>query len=147
MSMFRIGQSRLTEWHLKVRGDEIGKPRVERVHLVERGSYRGFGALPLGPIRHVAQSTPAAYDRIVDFATGDKIDLHTIDAITGGADDAFSFVGSNAFSNHAGELRVVNIGGNNWTVQGDVNGDGVADFQLLLPTSDAHTIVSGDFTL
>jgi hypothetical protein len=41
----------------------------------------------------------------------------------------------------------VNTGGNAWLIQGDVNGDGVADFQLTLTTSDAHAIIAGDFTL
>jgi Ca2+-binding RTX toxin-like protein len=95
----------------------------------------------------VSQSTPASADNILDFTSGDKIDLHAIDAIAGGADDAFSFVGNAAFSNHAGELRAVNTGGSNWLIQGDTNGDGVADFQLTLTTSDAHTILTGDFTL
>ena len=95
----------------------------------------------------VSQSTAAAADNILDFTSGDKIDLNAIDAIAGGANDPFSFVGAAAFSNHAGELRAVNTGGNNWLIQGDVNGDGVADFQLNLTTGDAHAITAGDFTL
>jgi hypothetical protein len=81
----------------------------------------------------VSQSTPAAADNILDFTSGDKIDLHAIDAITGGADDAFSFVGNAAFSNHAGELRAVNTSGSNWLIQGDTNGDGRG-----LPTHPHH---------
>jgi Ca2+-binding RTX toxin-like protein len=95
----------------------------------------------------VSQSTPAAGDTILDFAAGDRIDVSGIDAINGGANDAFTFLGGAAFTNHAGELRAVNTGGNNWLVQGDTNGDGVADFQLSFVNSDAHPITSADFTL
>ena len=55
-------------------------------------------------------------DTITDFATGDKIDLSGIDAVAGGANDLFTYIGGSAFSHHAGELQVVNTGFNNWTV-------------------------------
>ncbi len=71
----------------------------------------------------------AQTDVIVDFTRGrDRIDLSAIDAIAGTtADDAFSFIGSSAFSNVAGQLRFA--GG---FLTGDVNGDGVADFTIQL---------------
>ena len=70
-------------------------------------------------------------DRITDFssAQGDLIDLSAIDAITGGANNAFTFIGGAAFSNVAGQLRVFTQSGNTFVV-GDTNGDGVADFQI-----------------
>jgi len=68
-------------------------------------------------------------DRITDMTHTDRIDLTQIDAITGGADDAFSFIGGSAFSNVAGQLRSYSSGGN-FFVAGDVNGDGVADFTI-----------------
>ena len=69
-------------------------------------------------------------DRIVDFKRGDdKIDLSAIDAVSGGADNAFSFIGSSAFSGAAGQLRSYSQSGNNF-VAGDVNGDGLADFTI-----------------
>jgi serralysin len=79
-------------------------------------------------------------DRIFDFAKGqDKVNLAAIDAVTGGADNAFSFIGAGAFGHVAGQLRSYSSGGNNW-VAGDVNGDGVADFTIqtnvLLASSD-----------
>ncbi|MFM5949236.1 MAG: beta strand repeat-containing protein [Novosphingobium sp.] len=89
-----------------------------------------FGAL--------ADSTPAARDIIADFqgagvAGGDVIDLSGIDAITGGRDNAFSFIGSAAFHRIAGELRIDSTTTPGYTiVQGDTNGDGVADFSLAL---------------
>jgi Ca2+-binding RTX toxin-like protein len=95
----------------------------------------------------VAQSTAANSDTITDFAAGDKIDVSGIDAIAGGGNDAFSFLGSGAFTHTAGELRVENQGGSTYLVQGDTDGDGIADFQLTFIASDAHPITSADFTL
>lgn len=85
-------------------------------------------------------------DRIVDFSTaqGDRIDLTAIDAITGGGDNAFSFIGSAAFSNVAGQLRTEVIFGNTY-VMGDVNGDGVADFFIKL--DGTVPLGAGDFML
>jgi len=71
-------------------------------------------------------------DRINDFARGaDKIDLRAIDAVAGGTDNAFTFIGDGAFTNHAGELRTYVQGGANF-LAGDVNGDGKADFLVNL---------------
>ena len=95
----------------------------------------------------VTQSTSAGRDGIQDFATGDKMDLSAIDAINGGGDDAFSFIGSGAFTNHAGELRAVTTGGGIWTVSGDTDGNGVADFEVVVVVTDAHPLTSADFTL
>ncbi len=52
--------------------------------------------------------TGANADRITDFsrAQGDRIDLSAIDANTGAAgNQAFTFIGSGAFTHHAGQLR------------------------------------------
>jgi len=95
----------------------------------------------------VVQSTAAASDTISGFASGDRIDLSGIDAIAGGGDDAFTFLGASAFTNHAGELRIENTGGNNWLVMADTDGNGVADFQLTFTAADAHPITTADFTL
>ena len=86
-------------------------------------------------------------DTITDFATGDRIDLSHIDAIIGGSDDAFSFIGSAAFSHHSGELRAVNNTGNNWLVSADIDGNGTSDFQIVVTVGDAHAITSADFVL
>lgn len=67
-------------------------------------------------------------DTITDFKRGnDRIDLAGLDAVTGGARDAFSWIGSGAFSGTAGQLRSYSEG-RNYFVAGDVNGDGIADF-------------------
>ena len=82
-------------------------------------------------------------DVITDFRRGqDKIDLSGLDAVDGGGDDAFTWVGSSAFSNTAGELRSYSQGGDHF-LAGDVDGDGVADF--LIETNQA--IISSDDVL
>lgn len=73
-------------------------------------------------------------DHIRDFSTveGDRIDLRTIDAnatLPGNQD--FSFIGNQALTKHAGELHTVSAGGAT-IVEGDVDGDGHADFQIVL---------------
>lgn len=77
---------------------------------------------------------------------GDKIDLSAMDAIFGNAgDDAFRFIGSAGFTRKAGELRAVSNWGT-WTVSGDTNGDGVADFVLNVRNS-ATNLIASDFAL
>ena len=84
-------------------------------------------------------------DIIYDFASGDKIDLRAIDANIGTArDDAFTFIGTSAFSGTAGELRATLYAGR-WEIAGDVNGDGVGDFLLLANKTGAF--VNADFVL
>jgi serralysin len=88
-------------------------------------------------------------DRINDFVHGgaqaDKIDLRDIDADTHhGGNQAFHFIGSQAFSSHGsthvyGELRYANH-----TLQGDVNGNGSADFEIHV---NRATLFKGDFLL
>lgn len=78
-----------------------------------------------------ADSNPAMRDLIVDFMVGsDRIDLSAIDAIPGGGDSAFHFIGNAAFG-AAGDLRVYTAG-TNTVVAGEVNGDGRADFMVVL---------------
>jgi serralysin len=85
-------------------------------------------------------------DRITDFATGDKIDLHLIDAdTTAASDQAFHFIGTSAFTvGDEGALRYTSGGGVTW-IEGDANGDGAADFAIYL-TGD-HAMVQADFVL
>jgi Ca2+-binding RTX toxin-like protein len=90
-------------------------------------------------------STAGSMDTILDFASGDKIDLAGVDANTAdGTDQAFSFVGTNAFTGTAGELRYEQTGGNTY-VYGDTDGDGAADLAIMLLGS--HALVGTDFTL
>ena len=85
-------------------------------------------------------------DRIYEFWSGiDQIDLSAIDAnvnVTG--DQAFSFIGTNAFSGVAGQLRYGWVGYFN-VVQADLNGDSVADFELRM--SGSLDITASDFML
>jgi Ca2+-binding RTX toxin-like protein len=72
-------------------------------------------------------------DVIKDFLVGaDQIDLTAIDANTGLAgDQAFDFIGSDAFTGTAGELQA-KPWGIHTMVSGDVDGNGLANFQILV---------------
>jgi Ca2+-binding RTX toxin-like protein len=90
-----------------------------------------------------------AMDVIADFsrAEGDIVRLHSIDAnITNalGTNDAFRFIGEQAFSKRAGELKVDYRNGDAF-ISGDVNGDGVADF--LIRMVGAKNLSAADFIL
>jgi len=85
-------------------------------------------------------------DRITDFTHGiDIIDLAPIDADCGTAgNQAFCFIGGNAFSGQAGELRVFTDAGHT-DISGDVNGDGHGDFSINL--NGIVTVGAGDLLL
>lgn len=94
-------------------------------------------------------STPTSggIDSLKDFsrAEGDRIHLHSIDANTAVAgDQAFLFIGTSSFHRVAGELRY-GVSGADSIVQGDVNGDGVADFSIRVV--GVGTLTAADFTL
>jgi Ca2+-binding RTX toxin-like protein len=91
-------------------------------------------------------SVRANADHILDFshAQGDLIDLHSIDAVFGTAgNQAFNFIGTAAFG-AAGDLRYEQQGGITY-VEGDTNGDGIADFSIAL--DGTITLSTGDFVL
>ncbi|MCE3290967.1 MAG: hypothetical protein K0R83_2979 [Caulobacter sp.] len=71
-------------------------------------------------------------DQIYDFSTaeGDLINLSQVDAIAGGSDDAFSYVGT-TFTKHAGEMTLSFASGIT-TLKLDVNGDGKVDYQMKI---------------
>ena len=88
-------------------------------------------------------TTVITRDAISDFQSGaDLIDLSRLDAVLGGTDDAFVFIGAAAFSSLAGQLRF-RINGTNVIVEGDVTGDGVADFSVAV--NNMAVMVAGDF--
>jgi len=94
-----------------------------------------------------ADITTYALDTITDFVHGhDKISLSLLDAVvsTTAVNDAFTFISTQAFHNVAGELRYVVQGADSY-VYGDVNGDGVADFGILL--KGVTSVVASDFIL
>jgi subtilisin-like proprotein convertase family protein len=72
-------------------------------------------------------------DLLLGFTTGrDRIDLIDIDARTTPAgDQAFRFIGDDGFNGREGELRY-RFKGADTIVQGDVDGDRVADFAIAL---------------
>ncbi len=85
-----------------------------------------------------ADSSVAARDVIADFVAGtDKIDLSQIDAKTNQAgDQAFTLIGTGGFSKVAGQLRYqvsTASDGHSFTlVEGDTDGNGMADFSIVL---------------
>lgn len=72
-------------------------------------------------------------DIITDFskADGDQISLAQIDAIDGGANNSFAFIGSAAFSGTAGQLRYEFSGGDT-LLMADTDGDGSSDMTIRL---------------
>jgi serralysin len=94
-----------------------------------------------------AGMTSGTTDRIHDFSQvdGDRIFLNEVDANTFvGGTQPFAFIGSGAFTGTAGELRTQQISGNTY-IQGDTDGDGVADFWIRL--DGLHALASSDFVL
>ena len=82
-----------------------------------------------------SSATSGQHDRITDFVSGtDDIDLSGFDAISStGSYDQFKFLATAAFSGAAGELNYFyNSSTGVTTLQGDTNGDGVADFAIDL---------------
>ncbi|MEE1657907.1 M10 family metallopeptidase C-terminal domain-containing protein [Microvirga sp. CF3062] len=88
------------------------------------------------------ESTSGGRDTIQDFVSGtDRIDLRSIDASTkNSGNQAFSFIGGDAFTAKAGQLKFRDS-----LLSGDVNGDAVADFQIRL--SKVLSLKSADFYL
>ena len=108
---------------------------------------------------------PGASDRILDFVsdanvaanetlTADVINLSAIDAdgSTGNGNQAFAFIGyansaspPPAFTNVAGQLRAYTTAPGTTIVEADINGDGTADFRIVL--TGAHVMAASDFVL
>lgn len=91
-------------------------------------------------------------DTISDFsqAEHDRIDLSAIDAnVTRPGNQDFKFIGTSAFSGVAGQLRYEisfdQYANFTTTISGDVDGDGVADFEIQL--SQYVMLAAGDFML
>lgn len=116
-------------------------------------------------IRNLNESTLAAPDVIIAFngavvaeealqglasyatigAEGDRIDVSEIDAITGTTDnDGFTFVGTAGFT-AAGQLRY-QASGAVTLIEGDVNGDGAADFRIQVNIAN-YSFSAFDFVL
>ncbi|EWY35846.1 hypothetical protein N825_32580, partial [Skermanella stibiiresistens SB22] len=81
-------------------------------------------------------------DVIADFlGDTDKMNFSTIDADTSiDGNQAFSFIGSDAFNTIAGQLRFAD-----GLLQGDVNGDQIVDFEVAV--IGVTTMTGNDFVL
>jgi hypothetical protein len=91
----------------------------------------------------------ASADRIVDFAIGqDLLNFVLLDADAATADDqAFSFIGTAAFTNSGiGQIRYLTSGAD-LIVQADTDGNGVADMEIILQGQGGNTLTAGDFFL
>lgn len=91
--------------------------------------------------------TDSRADRIEDFnrGAGDKISLWSLDADqTQSGKQSFDFIGASAFSVTAGELRAVQSGSVT-RIMGDVDGNGTADFTIVLTRDIA--LMESDFIL
>jgi Ca2+-binding RTX toxin-like protein len=108
-----------------------------------RDSLRGAAAADKFVFNAVLESVKGPnHDSILDFShtQHDKINLSAIDANTTlGGNQAFHFIGSHAFGHHKGELRY-----SNHLLQGDTDGNGVADIEVHV---NAAHLVAGDFVL
>jgi Ca2+-binding RTX toxin-like protein len=92
-------------------------------------------------------SAVGSHDFLYDFSRSqsDRIHLTGVDANTlVGGDQAFSFLGTGAFTSAAGQLRYEKTGGNTF-VYGDLDGDAVADFMLQI--NGETSLFSSDFYL
>jgi hypothetical protein len=109
----------------------------------------GGGGNDIFLYRSADHSNGTEQDSIQDFSPGDLIDLSHIDADTNTAEnEAFTFIGSAAFSGTAGELRFENMSSASaWKIQGDIDGNGIADLEIVLVIDTPDPITASDFIL
>jgi Ca2+-binding RTX toxin-like protein len=112
-----------------------------------RDSLFGNAGADVFVFNSVSESKHNAADKINDFSHGqhDRMDLSGIDAMeTRGGNQNFRFIGEKEFHHRAGELSIDHRGGQT-LVLGDTDGNGVADFELVL---NGHQSLSrSDFAL
>ncbi|SEI19076.1 M10 family metallopeptidase C-terminal domain-containing protein [Tardiphaga sp. OK245] len=119
-------------------GNDILEGGIGRDVMTGGGGADVFRFAPL-------TSSPALlqHDLITDFTAGyDRIDLAGIDAQSGTAGiDAFTFMGASAFGGMAGQLGYFfDIARGVTVLQGDVNGDRIADFAIDIAGSISLTV-------
>ena len=113
---------------------------------------RGEGGADLFRFESVADSVVGQPDTVLDFVRGaDLIDLSGLDGNSRlDGRQSFQFIGTSAFTadpNRAvGQLRY-EVVGNDTHVFADVNGDGLADFQLVLSSVNGLDPNAADFLL
>ncbi|MFK7751295.1 MAG: calcium-binding protein [Sedimentitalea sp.] len=105
----------------------------------------GGGGADVFRFHSAADSHAFGMDEVADFAQGlDLIDLSAIDAVRGGADDAFTFIAGHGFSGTAGELRYDLIG-NGLRLLSDDDGDGIAELAVMF--EGITSLSASDFVL
>ena len=102
-------------------------------------SSSAMATLPAWPARPPTGSWTLARPTATSSASTGSTPIPTL-----AGDQAFAFIGSGAFTGTAGELRTFQ-GGTTTYLQGDTNGDGLADFLIRL--DGLHTLGGGDFML
>ncbi len=103
---------------------------------------------------NVSESATTARDQITDFTVvagngttfADRIDLSAIDAIAGGGNDAFAFIGSGPFS-AAGQVRVTASGASDTLVEINTSGTSGAEMAIILKGILPTAIFDEDFVL
>lgn len=88
-------------------------------------------------------------DQITDFTIGgDRFNFALIDAdVATAGDQAFSFIGTGVFAaTGIGQIRY-ETSGTDLLVQTDVDGDGIADMEIILQGLNGGTLTAGDFIL
>lgn len=83
----------------------------------------------------LSDSTAGAMDRIHDFASGDVIDFAAL---------GLSVFSAGGFTNRSGEVTATYTGGA-WLIEGDVNGDGVADIVIQVDQAAGYVWSASDF--
>ena len=149
-----LDASQETDGHLNLFGGQAadtlkGGAKTDIVHgNLGADILAGGGGADSFRYQVVAESSSASMDQILDFTPGtDKIELDRIDAnsLVAG-NQAFSWIGSSAFSGAAGQLRAYQSGGV-WRLEGDTNGDFVADLIVALTLQGPTPLSAGDFLL
>jgi Ca2+-binding RTX toxin-like protein len=109
-------------------------------------TYTGGADDDLFTIGYWDSGTGVDADRITDFQSGDDlVDVSGWDAdFNTAGNQAFTWIGGAAFGSTAGELRTYFDGVDTW-VQGDINGDAVADFEIRFDGS--VSLSASDFVL
>ncbi|MCR6503075.1 hypothetical protein MUO32_29075 [Shinella sp. CPCC 101442] len=109
--------------------------------------YGGTGADTFAFLSQKDSYGSSSRDTIMDFSRseGDKIDLRVIDAkLNSMGNQAFDFVGTEAFSKKAGQLRY-EIASGKTIIHADLGGDGTVDFSIML--DQAIRLKATDFIL
>ncbi|MGQ0565250.1 MAG: calcium-binding protein [Gemmobacter sp.] len=92
-----------------------------------------------------AKDSQGQGDLIIGWGNGDDIiDLRPIDAIPGGANDAFDFIGGAAISGSGGEVQAVTTAMQT-VVNVYIDTDAVADMRIVI--DGVFTLTAGDFLL